>query len=128
MPNSTPISALMAIAFVLGIFVDMFYNTAGLHASAAVLIAYLRSYILKVLFPAKGLDTELVISLEGMGTERFIRYIVILTFVHHAYLFFVEAGTLSLFPHTTLKIIASVLFSTIVVFLLHVYFKSLQNL
>lgn len=127
LPNNTPTSILLLVAFLIGIVIDMFYNTAGMHASAAVLIAYLRGYILKVLFPTKGLDTEQVISLNGMGTERFIRYIIILTFIHHFYLFFLEAGTISLFLNTSLKVIASVLYSTIVIFLFHIYFKSLQN-
>jgi hypothetical protein len=107
--------------------VDIFYNTAGIHASACVLIAYLRSYILKVLFPTRGLETEVIISLEGMGTERFIRYIIILTFTHHLYLFFLEAGSLQFFLNTSLKVVASVVFTSVIVFLLHIFFKSLQN-
>ncbi|HLO44970.1 MAG TPA: hypothetical protein VK175_11610 [Leadbetterella sp.] len=127
LPSNTPVSAILLIAFLVGLAVDLFYNTAGMHASASLLLAYLRSYIIKVLFPTKGLDTELVISLDGMGMERFIRYIVILTFVHHVYLFFLEAGSLNYFLNTSLKVVASVLFTSIVTFLLHVYFKSLQN-
>jgi rod shape-determining protein MreD len=127
MPSNTPVSVLLLVAFIIGLFVDLFYNTAGMHASATVLIAYLRSYLIKVLFPTKGLDTELVISLDGMGMERFIRYIVILTFVHHLFLFFVEAGSFQFFLNTSLKVVASVMFTSLVTFLLHVYFKSLQN-
>jgi hypothetical protein len=107
--------------------VDLFYNTAGLHASASLLLAFLRNYIIKVLFPTKGLDNELLISLEGMGMERFIRYIIILTFIHHFYLFFLEAGSPKYFLNTSLKVVASVMFTSVVTFLLHVYFKSLQN-
>ncbi|MCP9766573.1 hypothetical protein EGI22_01550 [Lacihabitans sp. LS3-19] len=127
LPSNTPVSAVLLIAFITGLIVDMFYNTAGLHASAALLLAYLRIYIIKILFPTKGLETDLVISLDGMGMERFIRYIVILTFIHHFYLFFLEAGSLKFFLNTSLKVVASVLFTSIVTFLLHVYFKSLQN-
>ncbi len=127
LPSNTPVSVVLLIAFLTGLSVDMFYNTAGMHASASLLLAFLRSYIIKVLFPTKGLDTELVISLDGMGMERFIRYIVILTFIHHLYLFFLEAGSLNYFLNTSLKVVASVMFTSVVTFLLHVYFKSLQN-
>ncbi|ADQ18482.1 hypothetical protein [Leadbetterella byssophila] len=127
LPSSVPTSTALIIAFVTGIMVDMFYNTAGLHASAALIVAYIRGFILKVLFPSRGLENEIVISIEGMGMERFIRYIVIMTFLHHTYLFFVEAGTFTFFINTTLKILASVMFSSIVIFLLHVYLKSLRN-
>ncbi|MCF8324940.1 MAG: hypothetical protein K9I84_08275 [Leadbetterella sp.] len=127
LPSNTPVSVVLLIAFLTGLSVDLFYNTAGMHASASLLLAFLRSYIIKVLFPTKGLDTELVISLDGMGMERFIRYIVILTFIHHLYLFFLEAGSLNYFLNTSLKVVASVMFTSVVTFLLHVYFKSLQN-
>lgn len=127
LPNTVPVSVVLITAFFIGLAVDIFSNTAGLHASACVLIAFLRSYILKILFPSRGLETELVISLEGLGTERFIRYIVIMTFVHHLFLFFVEAGTIQFFLNTSLKVVSSVIFTSLVVFLMHIYLKSLQN-
>lgn len=127
LPSNTPVSVVLLIAFLAGLSVDLFYNTAGLHASASLLLAFLRNYIIKVLFPTKGLDNELLISLEGMGMERFIRYIIILTFIHHFYLFFLEAGSPKYFLNTSLKVVASVMFTSVVTFLLHVYFKSLQN-
>ncbi len=127
LPNTVPVSGVLVIAFLVGLVIDIFSNTAGLHASACVLIAFLRSYILKILFPTRGLETELVISLEGLGTERFIRYIVIMTFTHHLYLFFIEAGTIQFFLNTSLKVVSSVLFTSLVVFLMHIYLKSLQN-
>lgn len=127
LPGNTPTSTVLIVAFLTGVFVDMFYNTAGLHASASLLIGYLRGFILKVLFSAKGIENEIVISVDGMGVERFIRYIVVMTFIHHTYLFFVEAGSFNHLLNTFLKIIASVLFSSVVIFLLHVYLKSLRN-
>lgn len=127
LPSTTATSTALLIAFVTGILVDMFYNTAGLHASAIVMIAFIRGFILKVLFPSRGLENEIIISVEGMGVERFIRYIVILTFIHHTYLFFLEAGTFTFFLNTSLKILSSVMFSSMVIFLLHVYLKSLRN-
>lgn len=127
LPSSTPTSTILIIAFLTGLLVDMFYNTAGLHASASVLIGYIRGFILRILFPSKGIENEIVISVDGMGVERLIRYIVILTFIHHTYLFFIEAGSFNFFLNTSLKILASVMFSSIVIFLLHVYLKSLRN-
>jgi hypothetical protein len=127
LPNSLSTSLILIFSFIIGLIVDAFYNTAGMHASACLLIAFLRPYIIKVLFPTKGLESEITISKVGMGTERFIRYIVIMTFIHHFYLFFLESNSMHFFLNTTLKIIASVLFTTLMVFALHIYFKSLQN-
>ena len=126
-PSSMRMSLYLLLAFGIGLFVDAFYDTAGLHASASLLIALLRNYIIKVLFPTKGLENEVIISIDGMGAERFIRYIIIMTFIHHFYLFFLEAGGIQFFLTTSLKVVASVMFSSIVIFLLQVYFKGLQN-
>lgn len=126
LPGSTSTTSALVIALIIGLLVDLFYNTAGLHASASLVVAYLRGFILKYLFPSRGLDNEIVVSLSDMGVERFIRYIVIMTFIHHTYLFFVEVGSLTFFTHTLIKILASVVFSSIVIFLMHVYLRSLN--
>jgi hypothetical protein len=127
MPTSMRTSLYLILAFLIGLFVDAFYDTMGIHASASLLVAGIRNYVVKVLFPTKGLENEVVMSIDGMGAERFIRFIIILTFIHHLYLFFIEAGGFNFFLNTSLKVIASVMFSSVVIFLLQVYFKGLQN-
>ncbi|MDZ7934018.1 MAG: hypothetical protein U5M51_03395 [Emticicia sp.] len=106
------------ISFLIGLLVDIFYNTAGVHASASVMIGYLRGYIIKFLFPTKGVENDITISLKDMGGERFIRYVAILTIVHHSMLFFVEAGGFQFFLITVLKIICSVIFTTFLIIIL----------
>jgi hypothetical protein len=106
------------ISFLIGLLVDIFYNTAGIHASASVLIGYLRSYIIKFLFPTKGVENEVVITLKDMGAERFVRYVAVLTLIHHSTLFFVEAGGFQFFLITILKIICSVVFTTFMIIIL----------
>ncbi len=106
------------ISFLIGLLVDIFYNTAGVHASASVMIGYLRGYIIKFLFPTKGVENDITISLKDMGGERFVRYVAILTIVHHSMLFFVEAGGFQFFLITVLKIICSVIFTTFLIIIL----------
>ncbi|GAB2615170.1 hypothetical protein GCM10027035_09650 [Emticicia sediminis] len=106
------------ISFLIGLLVDIFYNTAGVHASASVMIGYLRGYIIKFLFPTKGVENDITISLKDMGGERFVRYVAILTIIHHSMLFFVEAGGFQFFLITVLKIICSVIFTTFLIIIL----------
>lgn len=115
------------ISFLVGLIVDIFYDTAGVHASACVLIGFLRGNIVKFLFPNKGLESDIVFSITSMGVERFVRYIFIMTLIHHTFLFFVEAGTFQFLVVTVLKIISSVLVSTISIVLLHVLFRGIQH-
>jgi hypothetical protein len=117
----------IAISFLVGLIIDIFYDTAGVHASACVLISYLRTYIVQFLFPNRGLETDVVLSINGMGTERFVRYIFIMTLIHHTLLFFVEAGTFQFFVVTIIKIVSSVLVTTFTIVLLHVVFRGVQH-
>lgn len=118
LPNEITPTWVIFISFLVGLVIDIFYNTAGVHASAAVLIGYLRSYILKFLFPTKGLDTDIIITIKDMGIERFARYIAIMAFLHHTMLFFVEAGNVTFFLITILKIVSSVIFTTVMILIL----------
>lgn len=118
LPDEIPPVWVILISFLTGLLVDIFYNTAGVHASASVLIGYLRGYIIKFLFPTKGIENEIVISLKDMGAERFVRYVAILTLIHHTTLFFVEAGGFAFFLITILKIICSVVFTSFMIIIL----------
>ena len=108
----------LLLSFFIGLTVDIFYNTAGVHAAATVTMGYFRGSVVKFLFPTKGIENEIVISLKDMGAERFIRYIAILTLLHHTILFFIEAANPQLFIITILKIVCSVVFTTFMIFLL----------
>ena len=46
LPMRTPGALILVIAFVLGILVDMFYNTPGVHASACVFTGFIRPFVL----------------------------------------------------------------------------------
>src|SRR3954463_6991862 len=51
---------LMAIGFIMGFFVDVFYDSLGLHALACVLITYIRNYWLNMITPQGGYDSNAI--------------------------------------------------------------------
>lgn len=118
LPNETNNLALMAIAFLLGFCVDIFYDSLGLHAFSLVMVAYLRNYWLNTITPQGGYDSNTSPSLALNGLQWFLVYSLPLVFVHHAVLFFVEAGGFGLFWYTMLKIIASLAFTMTVMLML----------
>ena len=83
----------MVIAFALGFTLDSFRHNPGFHTAACVLIAYLRPFLIDLLIPQEGADTNYEEpSIKSMG--GLIPYLIftgVLTFVHHAWLFFLEA-------------------------------------
>ena len=51
LPFETPKWAILGLAFLLGISVDLFTNTPGMHSTATVLMAFLRPYVLSIIAP-----------------------------------------------------------------------------
>lgn len=115
---------LIIISFLLGITVDIFYDTLGIHAGASVLVAYMRPYIINVLTPKGGYDKGTEVSISAQGVEWMITYAGILIFIHHFALFLLEIWGLELFFPLMAKTLASTFFTLIVFTLFQYLFQS----
>ena len=123
LPFDTSRTRLVILGFLVGLIVDVFYNTIGANAAAMTLIAYLRPSIITLLMPQRGYDERDTLSLKSMGFPWFISYCGILIFVHHLVLFFLEASSLSLLGFVLLKVIASTIFTTLVLLIIQLFRK-----
>ena len=61
MPFETPGWVLLFSAFLLGGSIDLFEHTPGMHASAAVFMAFLRPAVLKLIAPREGYEPNLAL-------------------------------------------------------------------
>lgn len=118
--------ALLLIAFVFGLCMDYFSvsGTPGLHAAPCVLIAYLRPFLLNVLLPQE--KTEISYGEPGIGSLGFAPYsvyIVLLTFVHHAYLVFLEWMQFGDFLFFIGKVAATTAVSLLLIFVAEMLFS-----
>ena len=111
LPFKTPKAVLLLLGFLMGIGVDMFANTPGLHASATVLLAYLRPAIINLNIPPGGYEIIDKPHIGSMGSTWFLVYAGMSIFVHHAAYFFLEIYSLTYFFSTLLKVICSGLLS-----------------
>jgi hypothetical protein len=84
---------LMLTAFALGFALDSFGHHFGFHSAACVLIAYLRPFLINLLIPQEGADTNYEEpSIKSMGgVLPYLVFTGVLTFVHHGWLFLLEA-------------------------------------
>lgn len=107
LPISTPKWLLLILSFAAGLVLDLFNNTPGMHASACVFIGFMRPSILQ-LYPPKDEDvTELAPHIHTLGLFNFLMYALILTFLHHLVLMFVEVFELAEFEHTLLRVVVN---------------------
>lgn len=104
-------SSLLLIGFGTGLIMDMFSNTQGMHASACVLLAFVRPYILRWIAPRDGYEFGLLPRIQHMGTAWFLSYAGLLITIHHLWLFYVEVYMVDRFFQTLLRVVLSGLFT-----------------
>ena len=115
LPFETPKWLILVAGFVTGITIDMFYDTAGMHAAACVLMAYVRPGILKLFSPRDGYEFGTQPTVQYLGVPWFLSYSGILIFLHHLVLFYLEIFRFSEFLSTFFRVLISTIFTMLIV-------------
>ena len=111
MPFETPRWLQLLAGFGLGLAIDLFSNTLGMHAAAAVLAAFARSYMLDLLAPRDGYEPDSFPRIHYYGFYWFLKYTLVIVFIHHLALFYLEVFQLKEFLSTFLRVILSTILS-----------------
>jgi len=124
LPFETPKWLLLISAFIMGITIDMFYDTAGMHAAACVFIAYIRPGVLKLFSPRDGYEFGTQPTIQYLGVPWFLSYSAILIVLHHFILFYIEVFRFSEFFSTFFRVIISSIFTILLVVISQYLFHS----
>lgn len=109
---------LLAASFFLGLTMDLFCNSGGVHAAACVMLAYFRPSIFKFSF---GLSYEYqTVRLNDVLTPERFSFILLAVIIHHLSLFVLEVFTFEFVWDIILRTIVSTLF-TIIICILIIY-------
>jgi len=111
LPFETSRLLLLVLAFLMGLSVDMFYDTLGMHASASVFMAFCRPRVFKFFSPREGYTVGAQPTIHSMGATWFISCSLLLIFIHHLTLFYMEVFRFSEFFSTFFRVIMSTLFT-----------------
>ena len=90
MPITLSHSADMIIGAVVGLIMDIFCNSMGVHTAACIFIMFIRPYLIGAIVNDKDRLNE-QISLRSLGMEALLRYVVILVVIHHLIVFMLAA-------------------------------------
>lgn len=112
---------LLLASFLLGILIDMFSNSGGVHAAASVVLAYLRPTFFKFSFGVSYEYQTIKIN-DRLTPERF-SFILISVVTHHFVLFLLETFRFSFFFTILLRTIFSTIFTIAICILLIYIFK-----
>lgn len=117
LPLDTPKWMLLSLGFLMGLAVDTFSNTAGMHTAASTFMAFCRPLTLNVVTPRGGYEHEQIPGLKTMGSRWFITYASILVVLHHILLFNIEIFRLSEFFITSVRAVLSSAFTILLIIL-----------
>jgi rod shape-determining protein MreD len=124
LPFTTPKLIMLFCAFALGLILDLFMGTPGVHSSATVLMAFSRPTVMSMYSPREGYQTGTFPRLNEFGTEWFIKYTVTLVLIHHFALFYLEVFSFHHFFSTLLRaFLSTILTSLIIIFSQYFVFR-----
>ena len=111
MPFETLRWIVLISGFMLGLGIDLFEHTPGMHTAATVLLAFVRPYILSLLAPRDGYELETFPRVHFYGFTWFLKYTLLMVLVHHLALFYLEVFQLQNFLSTLSRVILSSILS-----------------
>lgn len=121
LPFRTPRFLVVFLGFLIGITVDLFYDSPGVHASAMVFMAWIRPAILSMVEPRGGYDKNQSPAKKYQGINWFFSYSSAMIFGFLFWYFSVEAFTfvyiIDIFLRTVFSFFVSMVFILIYQFI-----------
>ncbi len=123
LPFSLSRIALLFAGFACGLTLDYFTLTPGLHAAACLLIAYVRPFLILLLIPKDKAEFNFSQpSPSAMGWAPYSVYVLVLTLLHHTYLFFLELIQVGNILDFVIKVAAGTGISLLLIFIVELLF------
>ena len=105
-------AGMLVLAFLLGLFIDMFSDSGGINAAATLFIAFVRIPVLQSVIGKRELDYGAV-NIFKLPFPKLLLYVFILTAMHHLLVFGLEYFKWSKFGIILLKTVLTTIFTII---------------
>ncbi len=114
MPITLPRWADMLIGGVVGLILDMFCNSLGVHIAACIMLMYVRPYLIGAYVSDRERLTD-EIDVRSIGVVNFVKYTILLVLLHHTMVFFLTAWSVQHFWFTLLEVVVSSIVSILLI-------------
>lgn len=104
----------LLLGFALGLIIDSFLNTPGVHTSASVLVAFIRLPILR-LFTTIEEGANPTPSIKQFGVLGFTQYVTWLVLLHHATVYMIENFSVTGIAIILLKVLVNTVVTTLII-------------
>lgn len=111
-PVNSNRNGLLLASFALGVFMDLFSNSGGVHATACLILAYIRPWLFKAAF-GLSYEYQTVRLNDVLSPERF-SFILLAVMIHHLVFFILELFSFYLLWELFYKTILTAAFTIII--------------
>ncbi len=115
-PLNTNRFPFLSLAFLLGLCIDAFSNSGGIHAFSILYIAYIRLFFVRTIFK-KNTSDYLLFNLRLKTFDKVFNYTAILTVIHHFILFSLINFSFFNFYNVIINTLFSSIFTLVLYFL-----------
>ena len=116
LPLKTNRIYLLLLSFFLGLGIDLFNDTGGIHAASSLCIAYLRPIFVRLSF---GINYDLnTIKLSSAKLRAQLLFIFFMVFTHHLIMFSLEYFNINYSPEILKNTLYSGIFSSLIIYLI----------
>ena len=124
MPINIPGWQLLLSGFGIGLTIDLFMGTLGMHAGATTMMAFLRPSIIKLVSGTQKFESIKEPNVNQLGFPWFVRYTICMVAVHNFTLFMFEGFSFHLVGQALLRILISVPVSVFLIIVMMYLFSS----
>lgn len=121
-PISVSSKILMPISFLLGLCVDVFSGTYGVHAAATTFVAFVRPLLLRLVVPVNDATQMESLSLSKQKLN-FVGFAVLMVLLHHFALLMLEAFSFKYIGVVVIKTLLSAVYTLLLMFCLFLFQK-----
>ncbi len=107
----------------MGLGLDLFYDSVGIHAATLVFTAYIRNIVIAFIEPFDKYNVIDVPTIRNLGIGWFVSYLSILLFIHILVYFSIEAFSFVYFFEIFINTIFSFIVSFIIIMLSQLIFR-----
>ncbi len=123
LPMRMPRPLVILLAFLLGLTIDFFSETLGLHAGALTFTAYCRPLILQLLHPRDGYNIKATPTIGDQGSGWMFRYLFLILLFHVPAFFLLQTFSVLFFSEIVAKTLLTLPASFLVTAILVVLFN-----
>lgn len=121
-PLNTNRHLFLIFSFLLGLILDVFNNSGGVHTTACITLAFFREQLLKMSF---GYSYEYhMMRITDKFSSELVTYIITSVLIHHTVLISLEVFNFSFLLEILLRIVTSSIFTALLLFLIIGFIKS----